>query len=119
MRFSWRSRGCRLRDRTGTLRNAESTVTDQQGQPIPAVTVTITNAVSGEPRVHVTDANGQHPAPDFSPGRYNVAFELSGFAKVERSDISVLLGRSFDINAQMRVGQLAETVQVSARGTTS
>ena len=51
-----------------------------------------------------------------SPGRYNVAFELSGFAKVERSDISVLLGRSFDINAQMRVGQLAETVQVTAQG---
>jgi Carboxypeptidase regulatory-like domain/TonB-dependent Receptor Plug Domain len=100
-------------ERFGTLRG---TVTDQQGQPIPAVTVTITNAVSGEPRVYVTDANGQYLAPDLSPGRYNVAFELSGFAKVERSDISVLLGRSFDINAQMRVGQLAETVQVTAQG---
>ncbi|MET0167797.1 MAG: TonB-dependent receptor, partial [Vicinamibacterales bacterium] len=99
-------------ERFGTLRG---TVTDQQGQPIPAVTVTITNAVSGEPRVYVTDANGQYLAPDLSPGRYNVAFELSGFAKVERPDISVLLGRSFDINAQMRVGQLAETVQVTAQ----
>jgi hypothetical protein len=99
-------------ERFGTLRG---TVTDQQGAPIPAVTVTITNTVTGEPRVYVTDANGQYLAPDLSPGRYNVAFELSGFAKVERSDISVLLGRSFDVNAQMRVGALAETVQVTAQ----
>ena len=39
-------------ERFGTLRG---TVTDQQGQPIPAVTVTITNTVTGEPRVFITD----------------------------------------------------------------
>ena len=33
-------------ERFGTLRG---TVTDQQGQPIPAVTVTITNAVRASP----------------------------------------------------------------------
>ena len=101
-------------ERFGTLRGA---VTDQQNQPIPAVTVTITNTVTGEPRVYVTDSNGQYLAPDLTPGRYNVVFELSGFAKVERNDISVLLGRSFDLNAQMRVGALTETVQVTAQAT--
>ena len=88
-------------ERFGTLRG---TVTDQQGQPVPAVTVTVTNAVSGEPRVYITDNNGQYLAPDLTPGRYNIAFELSGFTSVERSDISVLLGRSFNVDAQMRVG---------------
>ena len=43
-------------ERFGTLRG---TVTDQQGQPVPGVSVVITNTVSGEPRTYVTDGNGQ------------------------------------------------------------
>src|SRR5688500_17302398 len=98
-------------ERFGTL---SGRVTDQQGAAVPGVTVTVTNAQSGEPRVYVTDDNGQWVAPDLNPGRYNVAFELTGFARVERNDISVALGRAFELDAQMRVGQLTETVQVIA-----
>jgi len=98
-------------ERFGTLRGV---VTDQQGEAVPGVTVTITNAVTGEPRVYVTDGSGQYLAPDLNPGRYNVAFELPGFARVERTDISVLLGRAFEVDAQLRVGQVTETVQVTA-----
>jgi hypothetical protein len=100
-------------ERFGTLRG---TVTDQQGAAVPGVTVTITNSVTGEARDYVTDGNGQYLAQDLNPGRYTVAFELSGFARVERTDISVQLGRAFELDAQMRVGQLTETVQVVAEG---
>ena len=89
-------------------------VTDQQGGAVPGVTVTITNAQTGESRLFVTDSNGQYLAQDLNPGRYTVLFELTGFSRVERSDISVLLGRTFELDAQMRVGQLSETVQVTA-----
>jgi hypothetical protein len=89
-------------------------VTDQQGQAIPGVTVVTTNTQSGEVRTFVTDANGQFSAPDLVPGRYNVRFELTGFSKVERTDVNVLLGRTFELDAQMRVGELTETVQVTA-----
>ena len=89
-------------------------VTDQQGQAIPGVTVVTTNTQSGEVRTFVTDANGQFSAPDLVPGRYNVRFELTGFSKVERNDISVVLGRTFALDTQMRVGELTETVQVTA-----
>ena len=71
---------------------------------MPGVTVTVTNAETAEVRTYVTDTNGQYQAVDLNPGRYNVAFELSGFAKVERPDVSVVLGRSFALDAQMRVG---------------
>jgi hypothetical protein len=101
-------------ERFGTL---QGTVTDQQGIAVPGVTVTITNTVSGENRTYVTDGNGQYVAPDLNPGRYNVTFELTGFSRVERSDISVLLGRTFEIDAQLRVGELTETVQVTAEAT--
>ena len=90
------------------------TVTDQQGAAVPGATVTITNAVSGEVRTHVTDGQGRYLVADLTPGRYSVAFELAGFARAERKDISVLLGRQFEIDAQMRIGQLTEAVQVTA-----
>ncbi len=97
-------------ERFGSL---SGTVTDQQGAAIPGVTVTITNIQSGDARLFVTDANGQYVALDLNPGRYTVSFELPGFAKVENTDITVSLGRAFDLDAQMRVGGLTETVQVT------
>jgi hypothetical protein len=89
-------------------------VTDQQGAAVPGVTVTATNTQTGEVRTYVTNTNGQYSAPDLVPGRYTIAFELTGFSKVERPDITVLLGRSFELDAQMRVGALTEVVQVTA-----
>src|SRR4030095_11315683 len=92
-------------------------VTDQQGQAVPGVTVTATNTQTGEVRAFVTNANGQYVAQDLIPGRYNVSFELAGFAKVERNDLAVLLGRTFELDAQMRVGAVTEVVQVTAEST--
>src|SRR5262245_40303589 len=90
------------------------TVTDQQNSAVPGVTVTVTNTDTGAARVFVTDANGRYNATDLQPGKYSIAFELSGFSRVERPDILVVLGRSFQLDAQMRVGALTETVQVTA-----
>jgi outer membrane receptor protein involved in Fe transport len=101
-------------ERFGTLTGR---VTDQQGAAVPGVTVTVTNSQSGEVRSYVTDANGQYIAADVNPGRYTVAFELSGFAKIERPDIVVQLGRAFQVDAEMRVGALSETVQVVGEAT--
>jgi hypothetical protein len=89
-------------------------VTDQQGAAVPGVTVVATNTQTGAVRTFVTDSNGQYNAPDLVPGRYTVAFELTGFSKVERTDINVLLGRTFELDTQMRVGAVTETVQVTA-----
>jgi hypothetical protein len=92
-------------------------VIDQQNTVIPGVTVVTTNTESGEVRTFVTDSEGRFTAPDLVPGRYTVRFELTGFSKVERPDISVVLGRTFEIDAQLRVGELTEVVQVTGEAT--
>src|SRR5215216_6738284 len=97
-------------ERFGTL---QGRATDQQGAAVPGVTVVVTNIQSGEVRTFVTDSNGQWRAVDLNPGRYNVSFELTGFSKVERNDVSVVLGRAFELNVEMRVGAVTETVQVT------
>ena len=98
-------------ERFGTL---QGRVTDQQAAPIPGVTVSVTSLSSGETRTFVTDANGQFVASDLNPGRYKVLFELAGFTRVERPDVSVALGRTFEVNTQMTVGGVTESVQVTA-----
>ena len=97
-------------ERFGTLTGR---VVDQQNAVIPGVTVVTTNTESGEVRTFVTDTEGRFTAPDLVPGRYIVRFELTGFSKVERPDVSVALGRTFEIDAQLRVGELTEVVQVT------
>jgi hypothetical protein len=92
-------------------------VTDQQGGAIPGVIVITTHIETGEIRSFVTDANGQFMAADLNPGRYTVRFELIGFAKAQRTDVIVQLGRTFEINTQLTVGQLSEVVQVDGVAT--
>ena len=77
------------------------------------MTVSVTNNQTGAVQSFVTDGNGVYSARELSPGRYTVAFELQGFARVQQPDVTVQLGRDFMVDAQMRVGALTETVQVS------
>jgi hypothetical protein len=101
-------------ERTGAITGR---ITDAQGLAVPGTTVTITNAGSGEVRTFVTDADGRYNAVNLQPGRYRVSFEITGFKKVEREDIDVLLGRTFTLDAKLDVGSLTETVQVTGEAT--
>jgi len=95
---------------TGTLMGE---LVDAQGGVLPGVTVTVTNLKTGRVTSAQTDGSGNyHLAVD--PGTYRVAFELSGFARQEMPEVNVLLGRTFTINATMKVGNLTEAVQVTA-----
>ena len=97
-------------ERTGTI---EGEVTDASGGVLPGVTVTFTNKASNRPASVVTDGAGRYRA-ELEPGSYAVRFELSGFARQEMPNVDVLLGRTFTINAGMKVGNVSEAVQVTA-----
>jgi hypothetical protein len=92
-------------------------VTDESGGVLPGTTVNITNKVTGQVRSVVTGSDGRYAILDLDPGRYSVRIELTGFTSVQADDINVLLGRTLDFNAQLKVGNLAETVTVTAEAT--
>ena len=100
----------RAQERTGTV---TGTLTDPQGGVLPGVTVTLMNNQTGRVTTAMTDGAGVYRV-DVEPGRYTIGFELSGFARQEMPDVNVLLGRTFTIDVAMRVGTLAEAVQVTA-----
>jgi hypothetical protein len=89
-------------------------VTDSSQAPVPGVTITATNKQTGATRVVVSGTDGAYRIPDLDPGRYTVTVELQGFQKVQADDVLVLLGKTADFPATLKVGGVSEVVTVTS-----
>ena len=89
-------------------------VKDSSGAVLPGVTVEAASPVLIEKiRSAVSDGTGQYRIVDLRPGTYDVTFTLTGFQTVKREGI-VLSGTFVaSVNADMKVGALAETITVT------
>ena len=86
--------------------------TDESGAVLPGVTVTLQGpGVPGQPTT-VTEADGSYRFPTVPPGEYTLTFSLQGFSTVRQEKIPVPLGSTVEINVQLKVSTLAETVTV-------
>ena len=91
------------------------TVRDSSGAVMPGVTVEVTSpALIEKVRSATTDQNGQYRIPALPIGTYTVTFTLEGFSKQQRADVILTSGFTAPVNATMAVGQLAETLVVTA-----
>jgi hypothetical protein len=89
-------------------------VKDTSGAVLPGVTVEASSpALIEKTRSVVTDTTGQFKIVDLRPGTYVVTFTLAGFATVKREDIELVGSFAAAINAELKVGSVAETVTVT------
>jgi hypothetical protein len=88
-------------------------VTDQSGAVLPGVTVTLTAPHLLQPLVAVTSETGTYQFPRLEIGTYTVKFELPGFKTVVNEDVRVTVGFSAQINAQLGVSTVQETITVT------
>src|SRR5262245_45720640 len=88
-------------------------VKDSQGGVLPGVTVTATSPAQIGQLTAVTNEAGIYRFPSVPPGEYRLAFELSGFQTVERTGIRVTLGFNAQVNVQLGVASVQETITVS------
>jgi len=89
-------------------------VNDKSGGVLPGVTVTATNVATNVSSTTVTTGEGLFTIPYLTPGAYTVAAELSGFKKSVREGLEVRIGDRLVVDLSMEVGQLEETVLVTA-----
>jgi hypothetical protein len=97
---------------TGTITGR---VVDAQGLAIPGSTVTLTGPQGA--RTFVSDTDGNFTAPFLTPGVYTVRADLQGFKRAEARNVNVVLGQTTNVNLQLIVGAITETVDVT--GTSS
>jgi hypothetical protein len=89
-------------------------VKDTSGAVLPGVTVEAASPVLIEKvRVAITDSNGLYRIEDLRPGAYTVTFALPGFATLKREGIQLNGSFTASVDAEMRVGGLAETILVT------
>src|SRR5437867_3087135 len=88
------------------------TVTDSLGAAIPGVTVTITDE-SGLAHTALTNGAGQYTVPSLPVGTYTAKFEIQGFKTSVRDNLTVQVAQTLRLDAELEVGELAETITVS------
>src|SRR5262245_42766057 len=88
-------------------------VKDTQGGVLPGVTVVGTSPAQIGTLTAVTNEAGIFRFPSVPPGEYKLSFELPGFQSVVREGIRITLGFNAQVNVQLGVATLQETVTVS------
>jgi hypothetical protein len=92
----------------------EGTITDTSGAVLPGVSVTVTQSETGAERTAVTNDKGLYRAPLLPIGTYTVKAELQGFKTFQQTGVKVSVGETAVVNAAMSVGDISETISVSA-----
>ena len=88
--------------------------TDSTGAVMPGVAVTASSPALITPQTTTTTATGSYRFPNIPIGVYSVTFELSGFTRVVREGIRIETGFNAEVNAQLAVSAVQETITVTA-----
>lgn len=90
-------------------------VKDSQGAVVPGASIVAVHQPSGTTYVAVSQGDGRYTMPGLRVGGpYKVTAELSGFSTAERENVSLVLGVTQDMDFDLKLANVAETVQVIA-----
>ena len=90
--------------------NIYGNVTDEQGGRLPGVSVTLSGM--GAPAIQVTDAKGEYRFLNLAPGTYTLTYDLQGFTKVTKPDVSVAVGQNTNTSASLKLSSVQASVTV-------
>src|SRR3982074_2656811 len=94
--------------------NIAGVVRDTTGAVMPGVTVEAASpALIERVRSVVSDGQGLYRIVNLRPGMVTVTFTLPGFGTVKREGIALTTGFTANVNAELKVGSLEETVTVT------
>jgi hypothetical protein len=97
-----------------TFGTVDGSVVDSSGAAVAAAQVTLTNTGTQEKRVQPTGDQGLYSFVNVTPGNYRLDIEKAGFKHFARPDVVVQVQQDTHIDATLPVGQVTETVEVTA-----
>jgi len=90
-------------------------VLDPQSNPVVGATVTATNTDTNVSIQVITNETGYYEANLLVAGNYEMSAESTGFKKTIRSGIVLPVGTRAEIDLQLELGQVSESISVNAQ----
>src|SRR5688500_2194167 len=97
-----------------TRGSVAGTVRDESGAVVPGVEVKVVAPGTNNTRSATTDDSGFYRVGALDPGTYTVIVEKAGFSKLENTEVVVRSSLETTFDAQLKVGNVTETVNVTA-----
>ena len=94
--------------------NITGMVSDPTSAVIAGATVTATNRATNTTATAVSTAAGEYNLPNLAPGEYRVEVSAPGFKRYLRERVTLTAAGTVRIDAQLEVGQVSESIEVSA-----
>jgi hypothetical protein len=94
------------------------TVTDSSGAVIPNAQVSITDVATGVTRTISSGGAGLYTAPNLLPGTYEIRVTAHGFRTQVQKGITLTVGAEQALDIKMQIGQVSQTVEVTAAAPT-
>lgn len=91
-------------------------ITDTSGAAIGSAKVAVVSITTNTTINAVASDSGEFTAPNLLVGVYRVEVTQSGFKKAVENGISVSAGDTLRVDVQLQVGQVSETIEVTAQG---
>ncbi len=91
----------------------QGTVTDESGATVPQANVNVRNTATGIVRDVVTDSAGFYSAPNLAPSVYDMTVSADGFSRLVQNGVTLTVGAQQVLNFSLKVGQVAQTVEVT------
>ncbi|MGA2807436.1 MAG: carboxypeptidase-like regulatory domain-containing protein [Terracidiphilus sp.] len=89
------------------------TVVDSTGAAEPGATVTLTNIGTASKQTQMTGDTGLYSFVNLDPGNYRLVVEKTGFKRVNRENITILVQQTARVDISLSVGQATETITVN------
>jgi hypothetical protein len=97
-----------------TLGDISGRVNDPSGAGVPDAAVTLTNTATNAVRSANSTGDGLYTFTSVPPGVYNLKVEHMGFTTAISTNVQVQVQQSVRLDLTLQVGQVSETVEVSA-----
>ncbi len=89
-------------------------VLDPQGNAVMGAAVFVTNSDTNTASELKTNSTGYYEASLLLPGNYRVSVDATGFRRFIRAGLVLTVSTRLEIDAELQIGSLAETVTVTA-----
>lgn len=99
---------------TAATATVSGTVIDPTGAVIAGAEVIVTEMATNVSRTTKTNESGQYVITNLSPGVYRITATAPGFRQAVVSALKIDVAKGYTVNFTLEVGEIAETVEVTA-----